>query len=172
MFDSGGKPLIGDEDFDNDSEANGDDDFSTLGFCGTDFPCVSCCFVERCFGRRPIDVDDDCAVLKICRFGVVFVDDFLSMHCAELIASRAGDSIRQSGIGIDQRRFDFVRGLVVESVSMDDVSDIESSRPNFVNSFELLVRFVGADLRADVSENAIAFPLANVERLAIARIDQ
>jgi hypothetical protein len=54
---------------------------------------------------------------------------------------------------------------------MDYVSDVESGRANFVNPFELVVWVVRIEFGTNVSEDAIAFSLANVERLAVAWID-
>lgn len=54
---------------------------------------------------------------------------------------------------------------------MDYVSDVESDRANFVDPFELIVGVVRVEFGANVSEDAIAYSLADVECFAVARID-
>jgi len=53
---------------------------------------------------------------------------------------------------------------------MNDMGNLKSSRANIVNAFQLVIRVVGVYLCANMCKYAIAFALANIESLTIARI--
>jgi hypothetical protein len=59
-------------------------------------------------------------------------------------------------------------------MSMDDVEDLEARELDLPDAPHLVVDVVPVELtlEPDVSEDAVALPLANVEGLAVARVDE
>jgi hypothetical protein len=111
-------------------------------------------------------------MFEFCWDGLILVDDLLRVHRTKLIASGTADSVRQPRIGIYQGGFDLACRRVIEAMTVNDVGDIEASRANLVNAFQFLARVVTVDFGANVGEDAVALPFANVERLAVSRVDE
>jgi hypothetical protein len=111
-------------------------------------------------------------VLERGRFSLVPADDLRSVHRTELGGAMSACDVRQTGVGVHQSGLDLVCGPVVQPVTMDHVGDLESGQSDVANAFELQVRIVVTNLLANVREHPVALALADVERLAVPRIDQ
>ena len=93
----------------------------------------------------------------------------------------ASGEICEAGICFDQCRLHFVSHFgTIQTVTMNHMQDVQTCSPNFMDHAELwshhpgfvLVYFLFEERAAGMLENAIALTFANIERMAITRIDQ
>ena len=106
--------------------------------------------------------------------GGVLPDDFQGVHRTELVATDAARFVGEACVSIHQRGFDFERGRTVHTVPVDDVGNFKAREADLADAFHLVVEVVAFNslLTANVREDAVARPLADVDRLSVPRVDE
>jgi hypothetical protein len=82
------------------------------------------------------------------------------VHHAALVGLVAARDVRGSGVSVDQRGFHLDRGVAVETVPVDDVSDLEAGAPDLADSLQLFRLNVrpGSQLVGGVIDTRLPLP--------------
>jgi len=96
------------------------------------------------------------------------------MHGAIVAGARTAGNVCEAGVGIHKRGLDLERRRLIHSMPVDDVGDLEAGDADFADALELVTEVVAvlAQLIVDVRKDAVALALADVERLAVARVNE
>lgn len=106
--------------------------------------------------------------------GGVALDDLARVHRPSRVRGGAARFIRETRVSVDKGALDLEGCLLVHTVTMNHVIDVESSRANLTDPLQLVAHFIAFEisLLSDVSEHTVATPFAYIERFAVPRIDQ
>gem|GEM_PF-6372686 len=130
-------------------------------------------FVQRCFRCRSIDLDEQRPMFKCRLLSSVASHDVFGMHYTEVQAAGSPYDICQPGVCVHQRCFHFESSFLFDhSMSVNDMAHLEACNLNFPDALQLVADISVGQLCTCMSEDAIAFSLANVKCLTISRIDQ
>jgi hypothetical protein len=167
-------PLVCDKGADNQTLHSGENHFRLLRLGVADFPRVSGRFIQGTVGSTPVYVYQECSVPKYRGFGSVPTDNLLGVHGAKIGASRSAGYVGEARIGIDESRFDLAGRLIVHSMAMDDMSDLEASQANFSNAFELIIDLIAFQVGFGtyVRKDPISPAFSNIERFTVSRINE
>lgn len=151
------------------------DDLGLLGLGDVQLPGVARRLVKRDLSGGSVDADQQCPVLKHGWLSGILPYDLISVHDANIGAPEAVHLVDESWVGVYERRLDLEGRPLVHAMTMNDMGNLKATQVNVADASEFVARAIRVllvNLFVYVREDPVALALPDLERLAVARIDE